>query len=158
MAMIKVLLACLLAPALPAAAAELPLELTGYVSAWTQICEGSACALPSPGQRNFPLSLSLALPSDPGQAATARASAPLLMPDGSELTAEITFYAICPYGSEPGTCAGRYFQAQVLLSGPSGAFCSASLNLQDFAPFPVLMCAGTSPGRRFGITLHRKAL
>lgn len=156
--MIKVLLACLLAPALPAAAAELPLELTGYVSAWTQNCAGSSCALPVPGQRNYPVNLSLALPDTPGQAAAAHFTAPLLLVDGEEVTAELTLYAVCPYGSAPGTCAGRYFQAQVLLSGPSGAFCSASLNLQDFAPFPVLMCAGTSPTRRFGITLHRKAL
>jgi hypothetical protein len=156
--MIKVLLACLLAPALQAAAAEPPLELTGYVSAWTQSCAGSSCALPSPGQRNFPLALILALPSEPGQAAAAHVSAPLLLPGGGEITAEITLFGVCPYGSAPGTCAGRYFQAQVLLTGPAGAFCSASLNLQDFAPFPVLMCAGTSPERRFGITLHRKAL
>jgi len=156
--MVKALLACLLASVLPAAAAELPLELNGYVSAWTQSCAGSSCALPVPGQRNFPLALTLALPVEPGQAAAAHSSQALSLPDGGELKAEITLYAICPYGSAPGVCAGRYFQVQVLIPGPSGAFCSASLNLQDFSPFPVLVCAGTSPERRFGITLHRKAL
>lgn len=144
--------------ALPARAAEAPLELAGFVSAWAQDCAGTSCSLPVPGQRNRQLNLTLALPSEPGQAAAAHSSQTLSLPDGGELKAELTLYAICPYGSAPGVCAGRYFQAQVLVSGPAGAFCSASLNLQDFSPFPVLMCAGTSPARRFGITLHRKAL
>lgn len=154
----KPLFAALFLLAVPASASEAPLELSGFVSAWTQDCAGASCALPVPGQRNQPLDLTLALPTEPGQAAAAHSSQALSLPEGGELKAEITLYAICPYGSAPGVCAGRYFQVQVLVSGPAGAFCSASLNLQDFSPFPVLMCAGTSPGRRFGITLHRKAL
>ncbi|MCM2267424.1 MAG: hypothetical protein NDI60_06560 [Elusimicrobiales bacterium] len=150
-------LAVLLLLCVPASAGG-PLALAGYVSAWTQDCRGSACALPVPGERNRPVSLALSLPAEPGQAAAAHVSETLeLGPDGA-ITADISLYAICPYGAASGACPGRYFQAQVLLSGPAGAFCSASLNLQDFEPFPVLMCAAAAPGRRFGVTLHRKAL
>jgi len=112
-----------------------------------------------PGERNKPVLLALKPPSEPGQAAAAQASETLLLPGGGgELKVELSFYAVCPYGGAPGSCAGRYFQAQAAISGPAGAFCSAALNLEDFLPFPVLTCAGALPGRRFGITLHRKAL
>lgn len=151
------LTALLLCAAVPAAA-EPPLELAGYISSWTQDCQGASCSLPVPGERNRPLDLRLAPPAEPGQAAVARASETLVLGEHGEIKAELAFYAICPYGGVPGSCAGRYFQVQAVLSGPAGAFCSAALNIEDFLPFPVLTCAGAVPGRRFGITLHRKAL
>lgn len=135
------------------------LAITGYLSAWTQDCQGASCALPAPGERNRPVLLRLVMPSAPGEASAAHASETLSLGAAGEILAEINFYAICPYGGAPGTCAGRYFQAQVSLSGPAGAFCAAAFNAPDFAPFPVLMCAGTSAaGRRFGVTLHRRTL
>lgn len=134
------------------------LELKGFVSAWTQDCSRGACQLPVPGERNRPVTLRLALPSAPGEAAAAHSSEKLLLPGGDELPADLDFYAICPYGGKE-NCAGRYFQAQVSLSAPAGAFCASALNAADFAPFPVIMCAGTAPGgRRFGVTLHRQPL
>lgn len=147
----------MLCPAVPAGA-QAPLLLDGYISSWTQECQGLSCSLPVPGERNRPLGLRLVPPTEPGQAAAAHASEALSLGVHGEIKTELTFYAICPYGGAPGSCAGRYFQAQVALSGPAGAFCSAALNLEDFLPFPVLTCAGAVPGRRFGITLHRKAL
>jgi len=55
-------------------------------------------------------------------------------------------------------CPGRYFQAQVSLSGTAEAFCSAALNEADLSPWPVIMCAGSvRPGLRAGVTLHRRA-
>lgn len=150
--------ALLLAQPLAAAVGEPALELQGYLSAWTQDCSGSSCQLPKPGERNRPVTLRLAMPAAPGEASAARASEKLPLAGAGELTADLDFYAICPYAGKEG-CAGRYFQAQVSLSGPAGAFCAAALNAADFAPFPVLMCAGTAPGgRRYGVTLHRKPL
>lgn len=152
------IIAALLAQPLAAASGEPELELAGYLSAWTQDCSGPSCQLPAPGARNLPVSLRLALPSAPGEAATAGRTERLLLPGGGELTAALKFYAVCPYGGA-GNCAGRYFQAQVTLSGPAGAFCAAALNPADFAPFPVLMCAGAGgDGRRYGVTLHRQPL
>ena len=134
------------------------LELKGYLSVWTQDCAGAACQLPKPGERNRQVTLLLAMPAAPGEASAAHASEKLTLPGGGELSADMDFYAVCPYGGKD-NCAGRYFQAQVFLSGPAGAFCAAALNSADFAPFPVLMCAGTLPGgRRFGLTLHRQLL
>lgn len=154
---IIIILAALLAQPVAAAVAEPEMQVSGYISSWTQDCAGAACALPVPGERNRPVLLRLAMPSAPGQASAAHASETLNA--GAELLAEMNFYAICPYGGAPETCAGRYFQAQVSLSGPAGAFCAAALNAADFAPFPVLMCAGTAAGgRRFGVTLHRQPL
>ncbi len=153
-----VLAVSLLAQPLAAAVGEPALELKGYLSSWTQDCAGTSCQLPKPGERNRPVTLRLALPAGPGQASAAHASEKLALPGGGELQAELDLYAICPYGSKE-NCAGRYFQAQVSLSGPAGAFCAASLNAADFAPFPVFMCAGVgADGRRFGITLHRQPL
>ncbi len=152
---IPLALAFLAAVACPAAA----FELSGYVSAWTQDCSGGSCALPVPGQRNLPVTLTLGEPSGPGQAAAAHSSVALTLGEAGELLAELDFYALCPYGGAPGTCAGRYFQAQAAISGPAGAFCSSALNLEDFLPFPVLTCAGIGPaGRRFGLTFHRRPL
>lgn len=145
----------------PLAAAEAApgLELAGYLSAWTQDCPAGVCALPRPGERNRRVSLPLALPGAPGEAAAARAAETLDLGGDGELKAELVFYAICPYGGKGDSCAGRYFQAQITLSGPAGAFCASALNADDFSPFPVLMCAGTAPGgRRFGLTLHRNPL
>ena len=152
-------MAVLMARPAAAAAGEPDVEIMGYLSAWTQDCEGASCSLPVPGQGNHPVLLRLALPLAPGEIAAARASETLNLGEGLEISAGIIFYAICPYGGAPGTCAGRYFQAQVTLSGPAGAFCASSLNAQDFFPFPVLMCAGTAAGgRRYGLTLHRQPL
>ncbi|MDA8129926.1 MAG: hypothetical protein M0011_00320 [Elusimicrobia bacterium] len=138
-----------------AADGEGPLELAGFVSAWTQDCSGGSCGLPAPGEINHPVTLSIKPPSSAGEAATARASLELVLPDGSRLPADIALYAVCPYGGKDG-CAGRYFQAQVTLGGRAGAFCASSLNAQDFLPFPVTMCAGSSQeGKRYGVTLHR---
>ncbi|MBI4350942.1 MAG: hypothetical protein HY550_05850 [Elusimicrobia bacterium] len=148
----------LLAQPLAAAVGEPALELKGYVSAWTQDCSGASCQLPKPGERNRPVTLRLALPASPGEAAAAHAAEKLAVPGAGELPVDINFYAVCPYGGKE-NCAGRYFQAQVSLSGPAGAFCAAALNTADFAPFPVLMCAGSSSdGRRLGVTLHRLPL
>jgi hypothetical protein len=153
-----VIIAALLAQPLSAAVGEPELELKGYLSAWTQECAGASCQLPKPGARNRPVSLRLALPSAPGEAAAAHSSEKLPLPNGAELTADLNFYAVCPYGGRE-NCAGRYFQAQVSLSGPAGAFCAAALNAADFAPFPVLMCAGPGKdGLRYGVTLHRQPL
>ena len=153
-----ILVISLLAQPLAAAVAEPALELQGYLSVWTQDCSGASCQLPVPGERNRPVTLRLALPADPGQASAARVSEKLALTGGAELQTELDFYAICPYGGKE-NCAGRYFQAQVSLSGPAGAFCAASLNAADFAPFPVFMCAGVgADGRRFGVTLHRQPL
>lgn len=150
--------ALLLARPLAAAPGEPEIELKGYLSAWTQDCAGSSCQLPKPGERNRQVSLRLAMPASPGEASAAHAAEKLALPGGGELAAEINFYAICPYGGKE-NCAGRYFQAQVSLSGPAGSFCAAALNAADFAPFPVLLCAGALPdGRRFGVTLHRQPL
>jgi hypothetical protein len=154
---ISILLAALLAAPVTAAVGEPELELKGYLSSWTQDCSGAACALPVPGERNLPVSLRLALPSAAGEASAAHDSRKLPLP-GGELEADLDFYAICPYVGKD-ACAGRYFQAQVRLAGPAGAFCAAALNAADFAPFPVMMCAGSLPGgRRFGVTLHRQPL
>jgi hypothetical protein len=156
----NILIAVFLLAAQPitAAVGENELELKGFISSWTQNCAGGACLLPVPGERNRPVTLRLALPTAPGEAAAAHAAEKLLLPGGGELPADLTFYAICPYGGKE-NCAGRYFQAQVSLSGPAGAFCASALNAADFVPFPVLMCAGSAPdGRRFGITLHRQPL
>ncbi|OGR67541.1 MAG: hypothetical protein A2081_06455 [Elusimicrobia bacterium GWC2_61_19] len=156
---IIMLLAALLALPAAAAALESDTEISGYLSAWTQDCAGASCALPVPGERNRPVLLRLALPAAPGEVSTVRVSRTLSLGEGLDLPVEITFYAVCPYGGAPGTCAGRYFQAQAVLSGPAGAFCASALNAADFFPFPVLMCAGTSAGgRRFGVTLHRQPL
>lgn len=150
--------ALLLSQPLAAAVGEPELELKGYVSAWTQDCAGASCQLPRPGERSRPVSLRLALPSAPGQASAAHTSEKLNLPGGGELTADLNLYAVCPYGGKD-NCAGRYFQAQVLLSGPAGAFCASTVNLADFAPFPVLMCAGPGAGGlRYGVTLHRTPL
>ena len=133
--------------------------LAGYISAWTQDCPSGACALPKPGERNRRVSLSLALPGAAGEAAAARTTETLSFGADGEIKAELSFYAICPYGGKGDSCAGRYFQAQVVLSGPAGAFCASAFNADDFSPFPVMMCAGTAPdGRRFGLTLHRSPL
>lgn len=151
--------ALLLAQPLAAAADEAALELKGYLSAWTQECAGASCQLPKPGERSRPVSLLLAMPSGPGSAAAAHRSEKLALPGGEELTVDLNFYAVCPYGGGKDGCAGRYFQAQVSLSGPAGAFCAAALNPGDFSPFPVLMCAGPGPGGlRYGVTLHRLPL
>ena len=151
-------LALLLAAPTLAADAESPLELAGFVSAWTQDCAGGSCQLPVPGERSRPVTLSLKLPASTGEATSARASLELALPDGSSLPAEIALYAVCPYGGRDG-CVGRYFQAQVTLGGPAGAFCASSLNARDFLPFPVTICAGACrDGRRYGITLHRLKL
>lgn len=151
------------AQGLPAAGKEY-FELSGYISSWTQDCAGAKCALPAPAAVNRPVNLRLALPSLPGEAAVAEAAETLSAGPEGELTAEVKFYAICPYvGSSTGTpagaavCAGRYFQVQVSLAGAAEAFCSAALNAQDFSPWPVLMCAGAPrPGQRAGVTLHRR--
>lgn len=155
----KIILALLLlAQPLAAAVGEPELELKGYLSAWTQDCSGASCQLPKPGERNRPVTLRLALPSSPGEAVAAHAAEKLAVPGLGELPVDINFFAVCPYGGRE-NCAGRYFQAQVSLSGPAGAFCAAALNPADFAPFPVLMCAGAAPGgRRYGVTLHRQPL
>ena len=150
--------------------------------------------MPRPSALNRPARLRLGLPESPGEAAATGASEKFLLESEGELTAEINFYAICPYvgkseGPRPGAgssplredkspqsvplgedkspqsvplgedkCPGRYFQAQVSLSGAAEAFCSAALNVADFSPFPVLMCAGArKPGQRVGITLHRRS-
>jgi hypothetical protein len=150
--------ACLLARPLTAAVGEPALELSGYISSWTQDCTGGSCRLPVPGERNRPVALRLALPAAPGEAAAAGASEKLLLPGGAELSAGLNFYAVCPYAGKE-NCAGRYFQAQVSLAGPAGAFCASALNAADFAPFPVMMCAGSLPdGTRYGVTLHRSPL
>jgi hypothetical protein len=149
----------LAAPDIAAAASTQAVAVEGYVSAWTQDCPAGACALPKPGERNAPVAISLDLPQNPGGAAAARASRTLSLGADGELSAELDFYAVCPYGGGPGACAGRYFQAQVTLSGAATAFCAAALDQADFAPFPVMMCAGVSAaGKRFGITLHRRPL
>ncbi|OGR76199.1 MAG: hypothetical protein A2X32_02925 [Elusimicrobia bacterium GWC2_64_44] len=158
-----ILIICaLLAQPLAAADGAAELELRGYLSAWTQACAGASCQLPKPGERSRPVALRLALPSAPGEAAAAHASEKLLLPGGGELEVDLDFYAVCPYAGKaaaPAPCAGRYFQAQVSLSGPAGAFCAAALNADDFAPFPVLMCAGPGQaGLRYGVTLHRQPL
>lgn len=156
----KLLLICiaLLAQPIAAAVGEPELELKGYISAWSQDCAGGSCQLPKPGERNRPVTLRLAMPAAPGQASAAHSAETLALPGGGELPASIDLFAICPYAGKD-SCAGRYFQAQVSLSGGAGAFCAASLNVSDFAPFPVLMCAGIAPdGRRFGVTLHRQPL
>ena len=135
------------------AAPEPAMELKGYLSSWTQSCPGGACSLPKPGERNR-----LGLPSSPGEASAVKTFQELALPGGGVLSAGLDFFAICPYAGR-GNCAGRYFQAQVSLSGPAGAFCAAALNPGDFDPFPVLMCAGLAPdGTRFGVTLHRLPL
>ena len=150
------LTACLLAASpLYGASPEPGLEIRGYISSWTQDCAGKTCSLPKPGERNRPVILSLGLPSSPGEATSVNTTETLKLPDGSDLSVGLDLFGICPYGGLTG-CAGRYFQAQVSLSGPAGAFCAAALNPGDFDPFPVLMCAGARPdGTRFGITLHR---
>jgi hypothetical protein len=135
------------------------LELDGYISAWTQDCAAGACSLPKPGERNRRVSLPLALPSAAGEASAARSSETLSLGADGEIKAELGFYAICPYGGKGDSCAGRYYQAQLSLAGGAGAFCSAAFNAEDFAPFPVMTCAGAAPdGRRFGVTLHRRPL
>ena len=140
------------------------LELSGYISSWTQDCSGAKCALPAPTAVNRPVNLRLALPSRPGEASVADAAGIFPAGPAGELAAEVKLYAICPYaggGAEPrsstAACAGRYFQVQVSLSGAAEAFCSAALNAADLAPWPVIMCAGAPrPGLRAGITLHRR--
>ena len=151
--------ATLMAQPLAAGAGGPALGLDGYVSVWTQECPAGVCALPKPGERNHSITLSLAMPASPGEAAAARSSQTLSLGADGELKADLSFYAICPYGGKDESCAGRYFQAQIVLSGPAGAFCASAFNAADFSPFPVMMCAGSAPdGRRFGLTLHRSPL
>ena len=153
------------AQGLPASGKEY-LELSGYLSSWTQDCSGAKCALPAPAAVNRPVSLRLALPVSPGGAAVAESSGTFPAGPAGELAAEVKVYAICPYAgrnAEPSAgaavCAGRYFQVQVSLSGAAEAFCSAALNAADLSPWPVIMCAGAPrPGLRAGITLHRLPL
>jgi hypothetical protein len=146
-------------PAMAVPDARPAIALDGYISAWTQDCPGGTCALPAPGERNVPVRLALNLPQAPGEAAAARDSRVLALGEAGEIKADLVFYAVCPYGGEPGACAGRYFQGQITVSGPGGAFCASALDAADISPFPVLMCAGVSPaGKRFGVTLHRRPL
>ncbi len=140
------------------------LELSGYISSWTQDCSGAGCALPAPASVNRPVNLRLGLPSAPGEAAVAASSGTFAAGAAGELTAEVKVYALCPYAGGgsgapdgPAACAGRYFQVQVSLSGAAEAFCSAALNARDLSPWPVVMCAGAPrPGLRAGVTLHRR--
>ncbi len=149
------ILAVLITRPIAASVGEPGLELSGYLSAWTQECPDGKCGLPVPGERNHPVTARLSLPSVPGEAAASSACETLAL-DGGEIKVRLDFYAVCPYAGKTETCPGRYFQAQVLVSGPAGAACSAALNAADFAPFPVLTCAGAAEGgRRYGVTLHR---
>jgi hypothetical protein len=152
----KLVILALLSAARPAAAQE----FSGWFSAWTQDCRGASCSLPAPFALNRSARLDLTPPSSPGEAASASVSEKFHI-DGAEFTAHLAVYAVCPYvaaGARPGAaCPGLYYQAQLTLSGPAEAFCSAALNSADALPWPVLTCAGRlSPGRRAGVTLHRR--
>ena len=83
------------------------LELSGYISSWTQDCSGAGCALPAPASVNRPVNLRLGLPSAPGEAAVAASSGTFAAGAAGELTAEVKVYALCPYaGGGSGARAG----------------------------------------------------
>jgi len=133
----------------PAAADGVDLSLAGYVSSWTQAPGG----IPVPAQVNVPVRLNLGRPSGPGEARAVFVEKELASSAGPlELRAD--FFSVCPHGDE--SCSGTYFQAKAVLSGPVEALCAAYFNEADFAPFPVMACAGRLPDGRFlGVTLHR---
>ncbi len=133
----------------PAAADGVDLPLNGYLSSWTQRPGG----LPVPAEINIPVRLNLGRPSGPGEARAVFFENELRSPAGA-LEIRADFFSVCPHGDA--ACAGTYFQAKTVLSGPVEALCAAYFNEADFAPFPVMACAGRLPDGRFlGVTLHR---
>lgn len=133
----------------PAAADGVDLRLSGYFSSWTQESGG----LPAPAEINVPVKLSLGRPGGPGEAGAVFVEKKLGSPAGA-LVVRADFFSVCPHGDP--ACAGAYFQAKTVLSGPVDSLCAAYFNEADFAPFPVMVCAGRLPDGRFlGVTLHR---
>lgn len=143
-ALLAVLLLCS-----PAAADGVDLRLSGYLSSWTQEPGG----IPAPAEINVPVRLNLGRPSGPGEARAVFVEKELRSPAGA-LEIRADFFSVCPHGDA--SCAGAYFQAKAVLSGPVESLCAAYFNEADFAPFPVMACAGRLPDGRFlGVTLHR---
>lgn len=125
--------------------------LRGYISFWTQSCEGAKCGLPSSIKKNEPIEISLAAPKGCGEFTVAKAKTSV-----DTVSAAVSVYAI--RSSEEEGCA-LAFQAQAELTGTVIAQCAARLNLADTIPFPVMTCAGPlGYNRRLGLTLHRKLL
>lgn len=133
---------------------EAALSLTGFVSVWRQDCAPS-CGLPAPILADDPAALSLALPEKPGEFRAARLARAYAV-DGETLKLKTEVYAVCPKPAPD--CAGRFFTVQVELSGAAAAFCTATLNIADISPFPVMACAGPKGSQRIGVTLHRVRL
>ena len=133
----------------PAAADGVDLSLSGYLSSWTQ----SPGGVPVAAETNVPVKLSLGRPAGPGEARAVFIERELGSPAGV-LKVRADFFAVCPHGDAD--CSGVYFQAKTALSAPVEALCAAYFNEADFAPFPVMACAGRLPDGRFlGVTLHR---
>lgn len=133
----------------PVAADGVDLQLNGYFSSWTQASGG----IPVPAEVNVPVKLNLGRPAGPGEARAVFIEKELASPQGV-LGTRADFFSVCPHGD--GSCSGTYFQAKIVLSGPVEALCAAYFNEADFAPFPVMACAGKLPDGRFlGVTLHR---
>lgn len=139
----------------PSVPAQSVLPLRGLLSVWSQDC-APACGLPSALVKNDPVQLDLPLPENPGEFRSVRVQREFQF-SGKTLQVQADFYALCPPGREAG-CPGRYFSAQVELSGAAAALCTVSLNSADFSPFPVVACGGPRDGKRLGVTLHRAPL
>jgi len=143
------------------------LSLRGFSSSWIQDCT-AGCGLPAGVKKNDPVDLTLALPDVPGEFRAAKFSRTYAFqtPGGGAqppLQVAVSVYAVCPRGapaSAEDPCPGRYFQAQIELSGAAAAQCGASLNEADAAPFPVMTCGAFLSGKplRVGVSLHRVPL
>lgn len=135
------------------------LELSGYISSWTQEFDGGNWAPPVPASVNNAVSLALAEVTEPGTFSLGKYRQ-IFQLNGAALRADIALFAICPGYSAVtgGKCDALYYQAQATLSGATDAFCTATLNAADMTPFPVMTCAGKNPAhatQKLGITLHR---
>lgn len=135
------------------------LELSGYISSWTQDFDGVNWAPPVPDSVNNAVSLALAEVTEPGTFSMGKYRQTFQL-NGAALRADIALFAVCPAYSTVtnGSCDALYYQAQATLSGAADAFCTATLNAADMTPFPVMTCAGKNPAQatqKLGITLHR---
>jgi hypothetical protein len=131
-------------------------SLAGFISLWSQDCSTGPCGIPQGLMPAREISFDMALPSAPGQARSKEIKESFIVDGLGELAVGLMFYSLCPH-MEAGGCAFRYFQVQAELTGAAVAFCAASMNSGDFTPFPVFICAGIpAPGKRLGITLHRR--
>ncbi|MBI4656867.1 MAG: hypothetical protein HY746_09015, partial [Elusimicrobia bacterium] len=135
--------------------------------------------IPQALHKNRPVELEIPLPFEE-ESAVYKVKEEKFKIGGGEFSIKMKFYAIYPSDTEAkdllfqkkalskansGKTAPKiheriYFQIQIETGGDfTGAFCAASMNYQDFFPFPVVMCARNfSKDSRIGVTLHRDKL